>query len=225
MPKVVIVNTSASELKGHPTGVWLEEAACPYYLFKEAGFEVVLASTAGGPVPIDQGSVSGDFFTDACKKFLHDPDAIGALSHSVKLSDVDLSTVDCLYMSGGHGTAVDFFDNATLKAAIETVYNAGKVVAADCHGPICLAQCNKADGTPLVAGLECTGFTNSEEAAVQLTEKVPFLIETKFEELGGKFSKGEDWGSNVTTAGNLICGQNPASSEACAKACIDFLKK
>lgn len=224
MVKVVIVNTSAAFLGDHPTGLWLEETAAPYYVFKEAGFEVVLASTKGGPVPIDAGSMGEGFFTDAAKKFMHDAAAYGALAHSVALKDVDFGSVDCIYLSGGHGTCVDFVDNAELKAAVEKVYSSDKVVAADCHGPIGLAHCCKPDGTPIVAGVKCTGFSNSEEDAVGLTKAVPFLIETKFKEQGAEWSVGADWNSNVAVAGKLITGQNPQSSDECAKAVVAALK-
>jgi len=206
------------------TGLWLEETAAPYYVFKGAGFDVVLASIKGGPVPIDAGSMGEGFFTDDAKKFMHDSAAFGALCHSVALKDVDLASVDCIYLSGGHGTCVDFVDNADLKNAVEKLYAGGKVVAADCHGPIGLAHCCKPDGSPLVQGMKCTGFTNSEESVVQLTEKVPFLIETKFKELGAEFGSAADWNSNVAVAGTLITGQNPQSSVACAEAVVAQLK-
>jgi putative intracellular protease/amidase len=225
MVKIVILSTSAAYLGEHPTGVWLEEVASPYYHFKGKGHEVVLASIAGGAVPIDGGSLAGDFFTDACKKFMHDGEAVAALGHTVKLTALDLNSVDVLYLAGGHGTCVDFADNKDLKKAIETIYAAKKIVAADCHGPIALAQCNKPDGTPLVKGLKCTGFSNSEEDAVQLTSAVPFLIETRFKEQGGKYEAKPDWNSHATVDGNLICGQNPQSSDECALAVIAFLKK
>ncbi|KAL7563132.1 hypothetical protein ACA910_012313 [Epithemia clementina (nom. ined.)] len=226
MVKVVLVCTSASELGGHPTGLWLEEAATPYYLFKEKGYDVVIASTAGGPIPIDQGSMAGDFFTEDCQKFMHNPEAVGALSHSVKLDTIDFSTgVDAIYLTGGHGTCVDFVDNAAMKKTIETMHNvAGKVVAADCHGVNGLVQCMQADGTtPLVSGKVVAGFADSEEEAVQLTTVVPFLLESKLKEQGGKYEKAENWASKVCVDGKLVTGQNPASSKACAEAVIKLL--
>ena len=223
MVKIVLVSTSASECKGHPTGVWLEELAAPYYLFLEKGYEVVLASPNGGACPIDQGSVSDPYFTDASKKFLHDPVAIGALSHSVKLSDVDFESVDAIYLAGGHGTCADFINNAPLKAAIEKLYTSGKVVAADCHGPVGLVDCCGSDGKPIVAGKVVTAFSDSEEEAVQLTHVVPFLLESKFREQGAKYEKGDDWTSKVCVDGKLVTGQNPGSSEECAKAVIQLL--
>jgi putative intracellular protease/amidase len=224
MVKVVIVCTSASQMGEIPTGVWIEEAAAPYYLMQAAGFEVSFASPAGGAIPIDAGSMAEGFFTEAAKKFMHDNTAFGAMSHSAKLADVDLSKVDGLYFAGGHGTCVDYINNPVLTAAIESFYAAAKPLAFDCHGPIALADCKKPDGTPMVAGLSCTGFTDAEEAAVGLTDKVPFLIEAKFLEQGGKFEKAADWNPKACVAGKLVTGQNPQSSEVCAEAFIALLK-
>lgn len=223
MVKVVLVCTSASELKGHPTGLWIEECATPYYAFLDKGYDVVLASPAGGAVPIDQNSLSGDFFTDASKKFLHDADAFGALCHTKKLDEIDWTTVDAIYLAGGHGTCVDFVDNPTLKNAIETLFAAGKVVAADCHGPIALAECTKPDGSPLVKDKVVTGFADSEEFAVQLQGIVPFLVEGRFKELGALYEKADDWHPKACVDGNLVTGQNPQSSDACAAAVIKIL--
>ena len=181
--QVIIVSTSAPELAGHKTGLWLEECAAPYYKFKEAGCEIEIASPAGGPVPLDAASLGEAFLTDSCKKFLFDPEAMGMLSHTTKLSAADLSVADAIFFCGGHGTCVDFINDAAVKSAIETLYGAGKVVAAVCHGPTCLPQCTK-PGTdePLVKNLVVTGFTDTEEEAVQLTGKVPFLLEQKLKE-------------------------------------------
>jgi putative intracellular protease/amidase len=215
----VIVCTSASELNGHKTGVWVEECAVPYYLFREKGFQVVLASIQGGEIPIDQASLAGDAYVAAAKRLMEDDaDALGKLQNSIALSDIDFSTVDAIYLAGGHGTCVDFVADLNLKQAVETVYGSDKIVAADCHGPIGLAQCLKPDKSPLVAGKTVTGFTNAEEDAVGLTSKVPFLIETKFIELGATFKAGDDWKPNICIDGNLFTGQNPASSEELAKA-------
>ena len=136
MPKkVLIINTSADKFGGGNTGVWLEECAAPYYIFTEAGLEVEMANILGGPSPIDAGSMGEGFFTEASKKFMHDATAYGMFSHQKKLSDVDATSYDAIYLSGGHGTCTDFADNKVLKAAIEGCLAAGKVVAADCHGP------------------------------------------------------------------------------------------
>lgn len=223
MVKVVLVCTSASELNGHPTGLWLEECATPYYAFLENGYEVIMASPKGGAVPIDENSLGDEYFTDASKKFMHDSTAIAALCHTKKLNDIDWQSVDAIYLTGGHGACVDFVDNPTLKNAIETLFAADKVVAADCHGPIGLSQCKKPDGTPLVQGKSVTGFADSEEYTMKLQDAVPFLIESRFKELGAKYEKGEDFHSKTCCDGNLVTGQNPTSSQACASAVIDIL--
>jgi putative intracellular protease/amidase len=223
MVKVILACTSAHELKGHPTGLWIEECATPYYLFQAKGYEVVLASPLGGAIPIDASSMAEGFFTDAAKKFLHDPVAMGAFSHSVKLSSIDWSAVDAIYLTGGHGTCTDFVSDVDLKLGVETLYAANKVVAADCHGPVGLAQCVKPDGTPLVAGKTVTGFADSEEAAVQLVSIVPFLLESRFKEQGANYEKGDDWNSKVCVDGKLVTGQNPQSSDACAAAVVKLL--
>jgi putative intracellular protease/amidase len=219
-----MIPTSAGDLKGTQTGLWLEEFAAPYYLFKEAGYEIVVASPAGGPIPIDQGCMAEMFFTEPCKKFMHDADAIGALSHTVKLDTLSFpGDVDAIYLPGGHGACVDFVSNPTLKAAIETMLKEGKLVCTVCHGPICLIECTKEDGTPLVQGKTVTGFADSEEEAVQKTDIVPYLIEAKFKEQGAIYEKSADWTSKVCIDGNLITGQNPQSSEEAANAIIKAL--
>eukprot|EP00571_Detonula_confervacea_P010213 CAMPEP_0172306828 /NCGR_PEP_ID=MMETSP1058-20130122/7811_1 /TAXON_ID=83371 /ORGANISM="Detonula confervacea, Strain CCMP 353" /LENGTH=229 /DNA_ID=CAMNT_0013018829 /DNA_START=39 /DNA_END=728 /DNA_ORIENTATION=- len=224
MTKIVLVSTSADDLKGHATGLWIEELASTYYVFKEAGYEIVIASPAGGAVPIDSGSMGEGFFTDEAKKFMHDAEAFGVLSHSTKLDSIDFSSgVDAIFLCGGHGTCVDFHDNAVLKSAIETLYAANKVVSAVCHGPIGLPQCNKPDGTPLVKDKVVTGFKDSEELAVQLQDKVPFMLEAKMKEQGGKYESADDWNSKVCVDGKLVTGQNPQSSEACAIAVVAVL--
>eukprot|EP00567_Pseudictyota_dubia_P008146 CAMPEP_0197464720 /NCGR_PEP_ID=MMETSP1175-20131217/64166_1 /TAXON_ID=1003142 /ORGANISM="Triceratium dubium, Strain CCMP147" /LENGTH=223 /DNA_ID=CAMNT_0043000705 /DNA_START=726 /DNA_END=1397 /DNA_ORIENTATION=- len=223
MTKIVIVATSAFDLKGHPTGLWLEECATPYYKFKEAGYEVVLASPTGGPVPIDASSMGGNHFNDDCKKFMHDKEAMGALSHSVKLDSVDLSSVDAIFFCGGHGTCVDFVEDVSIKSAIETLYESDKVVAAVCHGPNCLPQCTKKDGSPLVKGLKVSAFSDKEEDMAGLGDKCPFLLESKLRELGAEYVEGDPWTSTVSVDGKLVTGQNPQSSAATAEATIKLL--
>lgn len=223
---VLLINTAAPMLGPLETGVWLEELATPYYAFKDAHFGVVMASPKGGPSPIDKGSLSGDFFTSSSKEFLHDASAMNLFGHQKTLEEVEPTVTDefdAVYLTGGHGCAADFVDNAKLTSIIERMYAAGKVVAADCHGPIGLVGAKKPDGTPLVAGKKVTGFTDSEEHAVHGTEIVPFLIETKFKQLGGNFVAGADWSSNVAVDGKLVTGQNPQSSEEAARAVIKLL--
>lgn len=154
----------------------------------------------------------------------HDADGIGQLCHSAKLDSIDFSSgVDAIFFCGGHGTCVDFHDNPSVKTAIETMHAADKVVAAVCHGPMALPQCNKPDGTPLVKGKVVTGFSNSEENAVQLHGHVPWLLESKLLEKGGIYKNAEDWNPQVCVDGKLVTGQNPQSSEACAAAVIKLL--
>jgi len=227
--KVLFLNTSATHFgksKELPTGIWLEELAAPYRVFKDAGYEISFASPSGGPIPIDAKCLSAPFFTDESKEFLYDAEAMDMFSHSKKIADVSTGgDYDVLFLPGGHGACGDFVDNVDVKTAIENTYNAGKFVAAVCHGPIALAECFKADGkTPLVNGLKVTGFSNSEEEAVGLTEEVPFLLETRFKEQGAIFEKSEtDWSSHVVADGNLITGQNPASSKALAEKVVELL--
>jgi len=222
--KVVIVGTSAPYLKEHPTGLWIEEMAASYYTFLEAGFEVTIASPKGGPIPIDEGSLTDPFFTEVAKKFMHDSTAVGKLTHSTALTDINFETdADAIFMTGGHGVCADFDGSPALKAAIETLYESDKVVAAVCHGAVCLAQCVKKDGTPLVAGKTVTGFSNSEEDAIQKSDLVPFLIETKFKELGATYESTGDWGCKVCVDGKLVTGQNPSSTEETAKAVIKMV--
>ncbi|KAL3756548.1 hypothetical protein ACHAWU_009942 [Discostella pseudostelligera] len=224
MTKIVIVSTSATELKGHPTGLWIEELAVPYYQFTDAGYEVVIASPAGGPIPIDKSSMSGEFFNDACKKFMHDADAIGQLGHSTKLESIDFSSgIDGIFLCGGHGTCTDFHVSDDLKSAIETLYSADKVVAAVCHGPMGLTHCTNPDGTPLVKDKVVTGFKDTEEIMVQLENIVPFMLETKLKELGAKYESADDFTPNVCVDGKLVTGQNPQSSDKIAAAVIALL--
>lgn len=224
--KICMIPTSGANLKGTPTGLWLEEFAAPYYMFLEAGYEIVVASSAGGPVPIDTGSMQSGFFTAAAQKLMLDASAFDTLSHSIRLDTLSFpGDFDALFIPGGHGAGVDYVNNPTLKAAIESMYEAHKIVATVCHGPMCLIECvNKAEGgTPLVAGKHVTGFTDSEEAAVQKTDIVPYLIETKFKEQGALFERAEDWHSKAVRDGTLITGQNPQSSEAVASLVIEAL--
>jgi len=221
--KMLIVSTSAGSMGGNPTGLWLAELAEPWFVFGEAGYEITLASPAGGAIPIDAGSMAEGFFTDDAKKFMLDAKAVGALCHSVKLSEVGLGDFDAMFIAGGHGCCVD---GAEMKTAVETLYNAGKLVCADCHGPYALIDCVKADGTPLVAGLAVTAFTNVEEeqaGATAWVEANAKFIETEFKAKGAKFECADPWNSHVVVAGNLVTCQNPQSAMAGAKKCVEIL--
>ena len=214
-----------SDEKDHPTGLWLEELAAPYYIFKSAGYEITFASPKGGPIPIDAGSLRGPMFAEESKQFLYDADAMDMFGHTKKIADVPTpGDYDVLYIPGGHGCCSDFVDNADVRNAIENSYTAGKIVAVVCHGPIALAECFKADGTPLVESLTVTGFSDTEEEAAGHTHNVPYLIETRFKELGANYEKAEaDWSPHVCVDGNLVTGQNPASSTPAAQKVVELL--
>lgn len=224
--KVLIVLTSHDKLgdTGKPTGFWLEEFAAPYYVFKDAGAEIVLASPKGGQPPLDPKSDAPDAQTEMTKRFKNDAEGQALLANTRKLDEVSAADFDAVFYPGGHGPLWDLSGNPTSIALIESFIQADKPVAAVCHAPAALVAVRGADGEYLVKGKRVTGFTNTEEAAVQLTEVVPFLLEDKLKEIGGDYSKGPDWSSYVQVDGLLITGQNPASSEETARELLKSLK-
>ena len=224
---ILMVLTSHDQLgnTGHKTGFWLEEFAAPYYVFKDAGATLTLASPLGGQPPLDPKSDDPSAQTEATTRFKQDPTAQQALAHTVKLDTVDAAGFDAVFYPGGHGPLWDLAEDKKSIALIETMYAAGKPVAAVCHAPGVLRHTKAADGTPLVKGKSVAGFTNTEEEAVHLTNVVPFLVEDMLKNNGGEYSKGADWQPYVVTAGNLITGQNPASSEPAAKELLKMLTK
>jgi putative intracellular protease/amidase len=224
--KILMVLTSHDQLgnTGKKTGFWLEEFAAPYYAFKDAGAQLTLASPKGGQPPLDPKSDEPDAQTDATERFRQDPAAQSALASTVVLGKVKAGDYDAVFYPGGHGPLWDLAEDRDSIALIEAFYNAGKPVAAVCHAPGVLRHAKGTDGQPLVKGKRVTGFTNSEEEAVQLTKVVPFLVEDELKAKGGIFSKGPDWASYVLTDGLLLTGQNPASSEATAEALLAKLK-
>lgn len=223
---ILMVLTSHDQLgnTGKKTGFWLEEFAAPYYAFKDAGADVTLVSPQGGQPPLDPKSDEPDSQTDATRRFKADAAAQAALAHTGKLSDVSGDSFDALFYPGGHGPLWDLAEDADSIRLIEAMATAGKTVAAVCHAPGVLRHAKAADGTPLVQGKNVTGFTNTEEAAVQLTDIVPFLVEDMLVNHGGHYSKGADWQPYVVTDGKLITGQNPASSAPAALAVLGQLK-
>jgi len=224
--KILMVLTSHDQLgnTGKKTGFWLEEFAAPYYAFKDAGAQLTLASPKGGQPPLDPKSDEPDAQTEATERFRKDSTAQSALASTVLLSSVKADDYDAIFYPGGHGPLWDLAEDKHSIALIEAFYNAGKPVAAVCHAPGVLRHAKSADGQPLVKGKQVTGFTNSEEDAVQLTDVVPFLVEDELKAKGGIFSKGPDWASYVRTDGLLLTGQNPASSQATAEALLAKLK-
>ncbi|MES2448504.1 MAG: type 1 glutamine amidotransferase domain-containing protein [Bacteroidota bacterium] len=225
--KVLIILTSHSELgnTGKKTGFWIEEFAAPYYVLADAGAEITLASPKGGQPPIDPKSDEPDAQTEATKRFKADADLKEKLSQTVKLSEINAKDFDAVFYPGGHGPLWDLANDEKSISLIQEFIGSNKPVALVCHAPGALIKVKNADGEPLVKGKEVTGFSNTEEDAVQLTDVVPFLLEDEFKKLGGNYTKGPDWGSYVKKDGLLITGQNPASSEEAAKVLLDLLKK
>ena len=220
--KVLMVLTSHSELgdTGRKTGFWLEELAAPYYTFKDAGVEVVLASPLGGQPPLDPKSNEPSFQTDLTRRFEADVAATAQLAATVRLDSVSQADFDTVFYPGGHGPLWDLAEDPHSIKLIESFIAAGKPVALVCHAPGVLRHVKAPSGRPLVEGKRVTGFTNTEEEGVGLTDVVPFLVEDQLKALGGVYSKGEDWGSYVVSDGLLITGQNPASSAEAAAALL-----
>ncbi len=223
---ILIVLTSHDTLgnTGRKTGFWLEEFAAPYYAFLDAGARLTLASPLGGQPPLDPKSDDPDAQTDDTRRFKQDSDAQRVLASTRRLSEVQASDYDAVFYPGGHGPLWDLAEDNNSVALIETMLAAGKPVSAVCHAPGVLRHAKTADGKPLVQGRQVTGFSNAEEAAVQLTDVVPFLVEDELKKLGGLYSSGPDWQPHVVSDGLLITGQNPGSSVGVARALLERLK-
>ena len=223
--KILMVLTSHDQLgdTGEKTGFWLEEFVAPYYVFKDAGAQITVASPHGGQPPLDPKSDDPSAQTDATRRFKDDSAAQAVLAGTQKLKDVSAADFDAVFYPGGHGPLWDLAEDATSIALIEAMLAAGKPIAAVCHAPGVLRHVKSTDGKPLVEGKSVTGFTNTEEEAVGLTKVVPFLVEDMLKENGGNYSKGGDWQPYVVSDGLLITGQNPASSEPAAEALLKML--
>jgi putative intracellular protease/amidase len=223
--RILMVFTSHDILgkTGRKTGFWLEEGAAPYYVFKDAGITLTLASPKGGQPPIDPKSDLPENQTPAMIRFKQDPAAQQVFANTGKLSDMRAENFDTIFYPGGHGPMWDLVDNADSIALIESFYNAGKPVAAVCHAPGVLHKVTY-NGAPIVKGKRVTGFANSEEEEVGLTDVVPFLVEDELKRLGGVYEKApKNWQPYAITDGRLITGQNPASSTAGAQALVALL--
>lgn len=222
--RILMVLTSHAQLgdTGQKTGFWLEEFAAPFYVFSDAGAEITLASPHGGQPPLDPKSDEPDFQTAATQRFKADRNAQERLANTLKLAALSADNFDALFYPGGHGPLWDLAENSDSIALIETMHASGKPIAAVCHAPAVFRWTKIATGAPLVTGLAVTGFSNSEEDAVQLSKVVPFQVETMLKQNGGNYSKGEDWQAHTMIDGGLITGQNPASSAATAKAILEF---
>ena len=225
--KILIVLTSHDQLgdTGRKTGFWLEEFASPYYTFKDAGAEIVLASPKGGQPPLDPKSNEPSNQTDLTKRFEADAAAKAQLATTLRLDSVNQGDFDTVFYPGGHGPMWDLAEDQNSVKLIESFLAANKPVALVCHAPGALRHVKKSDGTPLVEGKKVAGFTNSEEATMGLTDVVPFLVEDELKAKGGFYSKGPDLKPYIVSDGLLITGQNPASSGPAAKALIEQLSK
>jgi putative intracellular protease/amidase len=225
--KVLFVLTSHDKLgdTGEKTGFWIEEFAAPYYNLLDEGVEITVASPKGGKAPIDPRSETEGSQTEATKRYNNDEAAQKVINNTVKLADVKAEDYDGVFYPGGHGPLWDLAEDETSIALIEAFNKQDKPMAFVCHAPAVLKGVKGTDGEPLVKGKKVTGFTNSEEEAVQLTEAVPFLVEDMLKEKGGDYSEKENWSVNVVEDGNLITGQNPASSEPASDLLLKKLKK
>jgi putative intracellular protease/amidase len=223
--KILMVLTSHDKLgdTGRKTGFWLEELAAPYYVFKDAGAEIVLTSPKGGEPPLDPKSNEMGFQTDSTRRFEADATAKAQLASTVRLDSITPDDFDAVFYPGGHGPLWDLANDRNSIKLIEAFQAAEKPVALVCHAPGTLRHVKAADGRPLVQGKNVTGFTNTEEEAVGLTKVVPFLVEDELKAKGGHFTRTDDWGVYVMTDGLLITGQNPASSALAAKSLLNLL--
>jgi putative intracellular protease/amidase len=224
--KILMILTSHDQLgdTGKKTGFWLEEFAAPYYILKDAGADITLASPKGGQPPLDPKSDEADAQTDATRRFKGDPDAQRALASTLPLDVIDATGFDGVFYPGGHGPLWDLAENADSKRLIEAFASTDRPIAAVCHAPAVFKNTLATDGNPLVAGRPVTGFTNTEEEAVGLTDVVPFLVEDMLKANGGIYQKGPDWASFVLVDGKLVTGQNPASSEEAARKLLELCR-
>lgn len=246
--KILMILTSHDRLgeTNYKTGFWLEEFVAPYYVFKDNGFDVSLASPAGGKPPIDPNSEKPEALTEATSRFYVDDEAQHLLANTQRLESLNPEEFDALFYPGGHGPLWDLAEDINSISLIEAFYRRGKPIGCVCHAPAVLLGAKDADGFPLVKGKRVTSFTNSEESRLQLPEVDPsshigitnseesmsqmsrfllFSVETLLSSLGGDFHKSEDWASHVEVDGNLVTGQNPASSKAAAEALVQLLRK
>lgn len=223
---ILMVLTSHDKLgdTGKKTGFWLEEFAAPYYVFKDAGADITLASPKGGQPPLDPASDDEGAQTDDTRRFKGDPQAVAHLAATLKLSEVRADGFDAVFYPGGHGPLWDLAEDADSKHLIEAFAVADRPIGAVCHAPAVFRHTLGADGKSLVSGRRVTGFTNSEEDAVGLTEIVPFLVEDMLKANGATYEQGADWSSFVLCDGKLVTGQNPASSAAAAEQVLALLK-
>ncbi|NQX97318.1 MAG: type 1 glutamine amidotransferase domain-containing protein [Flavobacteriales bacterium] len=219
---ILFVTTSHDELgtSGTKTGVWFEEVANPYYIFKQAGFDITIASVKGGKIPIDPASELPEWQTKDTLKFAKDKEAMAFLNNSLNFSKLDNNDYDMVYFPGGHGPMWDFIDNPKLTQFLEAFISQSKPIGALCHGVAILVDAINDKGFPYIKGKKITSYSNTEEVAVGAQNIVPFLLETKLKELGSMYSKGNYFAPYVVVDDNLVTGQNPASASEVAKEMI-----
>lgn len=223
--KILMVLTSHDTLgnTGKKTGFWLDEFAAPFYVFKDAGAELTLASPKGGQPPVDPASTVPDALTDETRRFRSDDAAQRQLADTVKLSDIQGGDYDAIFYPGGHGPLWDLAEDADSRRLIEWFAAEERPIGAVCHAPAVFRH-TETESRKLVDGKRVTGFTNSEEEGVGLTEVVPFLVEDMLKQNGGRYESGADWSSYVVVDGTLVTGQNPASSAAAAEQVLALLE-
>ncbi|MCM0614156.1 type 1 glutamine amidotransferase domain-containing protein [Marinobacter sediminum] len=225
--KILMVLTSHDQMgdTGHKTGFWLEEFTAPYYVFKDAGADITLASPKGGQPPVDPNSEAEGALTETTHRFQNDAHGKEALASTKKLSDVDMNDYDAIFYPGGHGPLWDLVNDKKSAALIKAAYEQDKVIGAVCHAPAVFRDVEVKPGQNLVGGRNVTGFSNSEEEVVGLTNVVPFLLEDMLKEKTGSYSCGDDFTPHIVVDGKLITGQNPPSSEGTAKAVVQALQE
>jgi putative intracellular protease/amidase len=227
MKKVLVVLPSHDQLgnTGQKTGFWLEEFTDPYYKFIDSGYEVTIASPRGGKPPVDPKSIQKENQSESTQRFERDKPAQAKLENTLVLSQVSANDYDTLFLPGGQGPMWDLSSDENMKKIVEDFYSDKKIVSAVCHGPAGLLQATDRNGNSILKGKKITGFTNNEESAVGLTKAVPFSLENRMKELGGKFEKGQNFKPFVISDGQLITGQNPKSALPAAEKVIEILGK
>jgi putative intracellular protease/amidase len=223
--RILMVSTSiATKPDGRPTGLWLSELTTPYFLFRDAGVDVTMASMTGGPPPVDPRSMAGPRGRGpSVERFERSADAMAAFRAMPALASIVAERFDAVFLCGGHGTMWDFRESAALGAAVTAIDARGGVVAALCHGPAGLLSARRADGRSILEGRRATGFTDAEEAAVGLTDAVPYLLETEMRRLGARFEVAANFQPHAIRDGAFVTGQNPASAEATARFTLEAL--
>ena len=227
MRKVLVVLPSHDQLgnTGQKTGFWLEEFTDPYYKFIDSGYEVTIASPRGGKPPVDPKSIQRENQSESTQRFERDKSAQAKLENTLVLSQISANDYDTLFLPGGHGPMWDLSSDENMKKIVEDFYSDKKLVSAVCHGPAGLLQATDRNGNSILKGKRITGFTNNEESAVGLTKTVPFSLENRMKELGGKFEKGQDFKPFIVSDGQLITGQNPKSALPAAEKVVEILGK